>query len=96
MPFRYLTVHTTMYILGGMKQQSNNFWAMRVTDHDRELIEALAKREGTSASVAVRAAIQKALKEERAPADKRDGALIHSGQDEGRPSRQEVSALREA
>ncbi len=60
-----------------MKQQSNNFWIMRTLPGDREAIARLAQREGVSAAEAVRTAIQKALKEERAP-DRRDGALVVS------------------
>ncbi len=59
-----------------MARQTNNFWIMRVSDRDREMIAALARREGVPAAAAVRTAIQKALKDERAPKD--GGALTVS------------------
>lgn len=59
-----------------MKQYTTNFWVMRVTDRDREQIAALAQREGCSASAAVRAAVERALKDhqDHAPA-KAEGVL---------------------
>lgn len=56
--------------------RENNFWTMRVLPGDREMITALARREGVPAAEAVRRAIQKALKDERAPKD--GGALAVS------------------
>lgn len=46
-------------------ERRSDWFAMRLSADERRLIETLAQREGTSASEAVRAAIQKALRDER-------------------------------
>ena len=58
--------------------RTNNFWTMRVLPNDRKLIAALAQREGTSASEAVRAAVRRSLEmnERTFPAAKQEGALV--------------------
>jgi predicted DNA-binding protein len=55
----------------------SDWFAMRLSREERAQIELLAEREGVPFSVAVRAAIRKALEiNERTPAAKQKGALV--------------------
>ncbi len=56
----------------------SDFFAMRINDEDRKLIARLAAQEQRTASDAIRVLIRQAVKEERAPADRQDGALAVS------------------
>lgn len=55
--------------------QRDDWFLMRISADERRLIQTLAQREGTSASKAVRKAIQQALKEERTSVEKTEVLL---------------------